>query len=82
MRDIITVSLTKEAKQALKTRVKKRRFRGTSEYIRYLLEQDEDVITQEELIKIADRAKKDYKKGKLKKYASLADIVPLCGLKR
>lgn len=75
MRDIITVSLTKEAKQALKTRVKQRKFRGTSEYIRYLLAQDEDVITQEELLTIAAQAKKDYKKGKLKKYASLAEIV-------
>lgn len=74
MREIITISLPAKTRQMLKKRLKKRGFKGASEYVRYLLEQDEDVISQDELLVMAKKAEKDYKDGKLKSYRSLADI--------
>lgn len=75
MRDIITVSLPKESRQLLKKRIKERGFQGVSEYVRYLLELDQNVISQDELLKITEKADRDYEKGLLKKRSSLRDLL-------
>ena len=78
MRDVITISLPKTTTQLVKKRIQKRGFRGMSEYVRYLFDQDSDMISQDELLKIVKKAQTDYKQGKLKKYNSMADIVKKC----
>jgi Arc/MetJ-type ribon-helix-helix transcriptional regulator len=74
MREVITISLPKETRQMIKKRIKERGLKGMSEYVRYLLELDTDVIPQDELLAMAAKAKKAYARGKLKPKGTLADI--------
>ena len=75
MRDIITISLPVKTRYAIKQRFKKRGFRSMSAYMRYLLDQDADAISQDELLVIAKEADRDYKKGLLKKRSSLRELL-------
>jgi Arc/MetJ-type ribon-helix-helix transcriptional regulator len=75
MRSIINISLPKETARVAKIRAEKAGFASMSEYVRTLLDMENDLISAEELLKIAGRAEKEYKKGKIKKYNSLADLI-------
>ncbi len=75
MRTILNLSLPPETAQEIKTRAKKRGFPNTSSYIRYLVDSDENLITEKELLRIYKQAKKDEKDGKLIKASSLADLL-------
>lgn len=74
MRSILTLSLPAGEVPLLKKRAKSRGFASLSEYIRFLIGIDEDLISQEEILAAAGRAEKDYQAGRLKRIASLAEI--------
>ncbi|MBI2645127.1 hypothetical protein HYW94_03065 [Candidatus Uhrbacteria bacterium] len=75
MRDVITISLPTKTRSIIKKRLKERGFRSMSEYMRYLLDQDTDVISQDELLAIAKEADRDYKNNLLKKRSSLRELL-------
>lgn len=75
MREIITISLPTKTRQILKKRLKKRGFRGASEYFRFLMDLDNDLISQKELLQMAKEADCDYKNGLLKKRSSLRELL-------
>lgn len=75
MRQALTLSLTPKIIQDVKSRVKKRGYPSVSEYIRYLIQDDTDVISAEELLEIAKEADKNYKEGKTIFAKSLADLI-------
>lgn len=75
MREIITISLPKTTRKTLALRIKTRGFHGMSEYMRYLIQQDTDLISQDEIIAMTQQADHDYKKGTLKKRSSLRELL-------
>ena len=75
MREILTLSLPKALKEAAQKMAKKRGFGTISGYIRYLIEEDKDVITDDELWREIQIARKEYKEGKTIKAKSLKDLL-------
>ncbi len=73
-----TISFNATSVEATKTRklARVRGFRNTSEYLRYLLAQDDvDLISEHELVGHAADVDKLYKDGKLIRAKSLADLM-------
>ena len=74
MRSILNVSLPSKTAKAVKARASKRGFASTSEYVRFLLNLDENLISADELLAMAKTADREYESGKIKKYKSLASL--------
>jgi len=75
MRQILTISLpTHVAKQA-KQLTKQRGFDSMSSYIKNLVEEDQDMMSAEELLTVVKQARKNYKGGKSVKADSLLDLL-------
>ncbi len=74
MRKVLSVSIDGALEKKVKNRVKERGFKSVSEYVNSLLVVDEDLITEDQLLEISKRARSDFKKGKLIKARSLADL--------
>ena len=75
MRQVVSFSLpTKEAQQ-IKQRAKKHGFNTMSAYILSLLKTDDDLISETELLRAVDEARKEYAAGKSVRASSLADLV-------
>jgi Arc/MetJ-type ribon-helix-helix transcriptional regulator len=75
MRQILSLSLPEQITEEIKKSSKKRGFSSVSSYVKYLFEQDKDLISEKELLDSVDKARKDYKQGKTIKAKSLADLV-------
>jgi len=75
MREVLTLSLPQKTTKIIKKRVEERGFSTVSGYIQYLLETDDELISVEELLKMAKRAESDYKKGRTKKLKSALDLM-------
>ncbi|MEA3272798.1 MAG: hypothetical protein U9P90_03995 [Patescibacteria group bacterium] len=76
MRQILSLSLPQKEVKNIKTLSKKRGFNSVSAYLRYLFELDKsDLISEEELLKDIEDARKEYKAGKAVKFNSLAELL-------
>lgn len=75
MRSTLTISLPETQLEELKQKAKKHGFLSVSEYFRFLGNLDDGLISKQELFKLAKRAERDYKAGKLKKAGSLAELL-------
>lgn len=75
MRKILSLSLPQQAASKIKTLSKKRGFACVSGYIKYLIESDQDLISNTELLNSVREARKEYKTGKTIKAKSIADLV-------
>jgi Arc/MetJ-type ribon-helix-helix transcriptional regulator len=75
MRKILNISLPERISQEVSKKAKKRGFASTSEYIRFLLEQDDDLISADELLQMAKEAEAEYLSGKLENHSSLKEIM-------
>ena len=75
MREILTLSLPPKTTQLIKKKAKNKGFSSVSGYIKYLIKMDDDVISADELLEMAKDARRDCKRGKLKKVNSLADLL-------
>lgn len=72
-----TISFNATSAEAVKTRklARARGFRTTSDYLRYLLAQDDvDLISEHELVERAKDVEKLHRTGKLIRAKSLADF--------
>ncbi|MBU1151756.1 hypothetical protein KJ632_02920 [Patescibacteria group bacterium] len=74
MRSILSISLPAEKKKEIEKRAKKAK-KSTSAYIIHVLALEKSLISEDELVKMAKKAEKDYKTGKTKKLNSLADLI-------
>lgn len=74
MRSVLSISLPAEKKKEIEERAKKTH-KSTSAYIMYVVELEKKLISEQELVKMAKKAEKDYKSGKTKKLKSLADLI-------
>lgn len=74
MRSILNVSLPPQKKKAIAKRAQKAG-KSISAYIVYAVELEQSLISEDELLAMAERAEKDYKNGKTMELKSLADLM-------
>lgn len=75
MRQILSLSLPQQATKKIKILSKKRGFASVSSYIKYLIDSDQDLISDTELLNSVQEARKEYQAGKTTKAKSIADLV-------
>jgi Arc/MetJ-type ribon-helix-helix transcriptional regulator len=75
MREVLSLSLPKRSSEEIKKLSKKRGFKSVSEYIKYLVDLDTNLISDLELLKSVKAARQEYKKGDTIKANSIADLV-------
>lgn len=63
MRDIVTISLPEWMAVTLKKYSKERGFKSLSEYVLYLVREDEKMITEDEVYEMWMEAKEAWKEG-------------------
>jgi len=75
MRQIISLSLPTQTTNQIKTRSALRGFNSVSGYIKYLLEMDNDLISESELLNTIKKSRQEYKTGKTVKAKSMAELL-------
>ena len=76
MRTSISFNLTQEEAKKTRTLAKIRGFRSTSDYLRFLISQDDvQLISEDELVKRASEVERLHKTGKLVKAKSLSQFL-------
>ena len=76
MRSIISISLPKEEASHMRMLSKQRGFATVSEYVRYLLsESTGEIIPDQEILRRSKNADVLHAQGKLKKLASLSELL-------
>jgi hypothetical protein len=71
MRKVLNILVTDYLEKEIKKTAKQRGFSFASDYIKMLILENSDLVSEEELIKISKSARKDFKNGKLIKEKSL-----------
>ncbi|MBU1164616.1 hypothetical protein KKA15_03575 [Patescibacteria group bacterium] len=75
MRQVLSLSLSKQTTKEIKKNAKQRGFDSVSSYVKYLFNLDKNLISETELLNSIKEARKEYKEGKSIKARSLADLV-------
>jgi len=75
MRQVLSISLPSQTMATIKQKTKKRGFESVSEYIKHLLALDEDLISEEKLLKSVRQARVEYKNGQTIKANSIAELL-------
>ena len=75
MRQVLSLSLPQNISKEVKDLAKKRGFTSISGYIKNLIENDKNLISEEELIDSITSARQEYKEGKTITGKSLADLL-------
>lgn len=75
MRQVLSISLPGETVKEIKNRIKVRGFDSVSNYIKFLVEEDDELISEKELLQAVKEARKEYKEGKTIKAKSLAELL-------
>ncbi len=73
MRQVLSASFPTNVVTDIKRRAKKKKV-TVSSYFLYLYEIEKDMISEEEIIVMRDKARSNYKRGKTKVIKSLADL--------
>ena len=74
MRSVLSISLSEKDKKKVMARAKKAG-KSVSSYILYTLNLEENLVSEDDLVRMSKKAKKDYKEGKTKELNSLADLL-------
>ncbi len=74
MRSVLSISLPAEKKKEIEERAKKMN-QSTSAYLIRVFELEKSLISEDELVKMAQKAEKNYKAGETKKLGSLSDLM-------
>ena len=75
MRQVFSLSFPATDVRQIKKTAQKRGYSSVSSYVNYLFKNDENLISEAELLKSARAARKEYRAGKSIKAKSLADLV-------
>jgi Arc/MetJ-type ribon-helix-helix transcriptional regulator len=75
MRKIITISLDEEEEKRMRETVKKKGFPSVSSYFKHLIAIEEDMISEEELIRDVKGSIEEYKKGDSVRADSIKDLI-------
>jgi hypothetical protein len=74
MREVLTLSLPGNTKNLIKQRAKIRGFASVSEYVKNLFEEDNDLISETELVTTIKEARAEHARGETKELKSLMEI--------
>lgn len=74
MKELLSISLPTKDVEKIKKIAKKRGFLSVSSYVKHLLQED-DVISEKELLSMAKKARAEYRKGTIRRAKSIADLV-------
>lgn len=74
MRSVLSISLPPKKKKEIEERAKKAH-KSTSAYIVHIVELEKSLISEDELVKLANKAEMDYVEGKTKKLRSLKGLM-------
>lgn len=74
MRAVLSISLPKEKKEEIEERARSVN-QSVSAYLLQAFELEKSLISEDELLMMAQKAKKDYEAKKTKKLGSLADLM-------
>lgn len=75
MRQVISISLPKDKIAYIKQKIKQGGFASKSAYFRHLLDLEASLISEDDVLNMADIAKKAHRSGKTKRLNSLADLI-------
>ena len=75
MRQVLSISLPQQTTKKIKTLSKKRGFNTVSSYVKYLIESDQDLISETELLGSIREARKEYKEGRTIKAESMKSLL-------
>ena len=75
MRNIVSISLPLAAVRFVDRQVKQRGFRSKSEYVRHLITLEQGMITEDDVLRFGQEARREHKAGKTKKLRSLRDLM-------
>jgi Arc/MetJ-type ribon-helix-helix transcriptional regulator len=75
MRQVLSLSLPERSSEKIKELAQKRGFKSVSEYIKYLIDLDSNLISDTELLNSVKKAREEYKTGTTIKANSLADLI-------
>lgn len=74
MRSILNISLPPEKREIIEQRAKKTH-KSVSAYILYAVQLEQNLIQEDEVLVMAEKAEQEYKKGKTKKLKNLKDLM-------
>ena len=74
MRSVLSISLPEEKKKEIEERAKMSN-QTTSSYIIRVVEWEKNLISEDEVLRMARKAERNYRLGKTKKLKSLADLM-------
>lgn len=75
MRKVLSISLPSETLEDIKKKSKKRNFDSISSYVKYLFSLDNDLISEDELLKTIKSSREEYKKGESISANSLSELL-------
>ncbi|OGH68596.1 MAG: hypothetical protein A3I29_03320 [Candidatus Magasanikbacteria bacterium RIFCSPLOWO2_02_FULL_44_11] len=75
MRQVLSLSLPATGVRQLKSISKKRGFGSVSSYVKHLVKEDANLISEADLLKSVRASRKEYRAGKAVKAKSLANLV-------
>jgi Arc/MetJ-type ribon-helix-helix transcriptional regulator len=75
MRQILSLSLPQKDSRDIKALSRQRGFNSLSGYIKYLIDLDRELISEKELLKSVNEARKEYKTGKTIKAKSMSELL-------
>lgn len=75
MRQVLSLSLPASDVRQIKRIAEKRGYTSVSSYISFLFKTDENLISETELLKTAQTARKEYRAGKSIRAKSLSDLI-------
>ena len=74
MRKVLSISLSSELENNIKSNTKAKGFDSVSAYIKYLISVGNDLISEEDLLEEVKKAEKEYKQGDFIRTKSLSDL--------
>ena len=75
MHQTLNISLSQQTIKEIKTLSRERGFATVSDYIKYLIELDSDLISETELLDSIREARKEYREGRAIKVESIKDLL-------
>ena len=75
MRQVISFSLPQKMAKEIKSLSKKRGFSSVSSYLKSLIELDQDLISEKELLSLAEKARREYAASETVVADSMAELL-------
>jgi len=75
MRQVLSLSFPPKEIKHIKNISKKRGFESVSSYVKYLVSEDKDLISEKEILEAAREAEEEYRNGTIIRANSIKDLL-------